>query len=88
MFIPSGPSAWPIAGPGRAEQDGTLSRTVLTRAIVVGWFVCEVGVGLFVLLGLRLCGRSSLKVLCRECRSREEDEKVVKRRDRGKIPSK
>ena len=45
MFIPSGPSAWPIAGPGRAEQDGTLSRTVLTRAMV-GWLVCEVVVRL------------------------------------------
>jgi len=38
MFIPSGPSAWPIAGPGRAAQDGTRRRTLLTRAMV-GWLI-------------------------------------------------
>ena len=35
MLIPSGPRAWPMAGPGRAAQDRTRSLTDLTRDIVV-----------------------------------------------------
>ena len=27
MLMPRGPSAWPMAGPGRAEPEGTLSLT-------------------------------------------------------------
>jgi len=34
MLIPSGPRAWPMAGPGRAVPDGTRSLTWRTKDIV------------------------------------------------------